>query len=39
MRQDYPLHYLKPDLAFTPQEIKPDFVEQRMNSLLWQLAV
>ncbi len=32
MCQDYALNYLKPDLVFTPQEIKPDLVKEIMNS-------
>lgn len=34
MRQDYDLHYLKPDLILTPQEIKPDLVAKRIESYL-----
>ena len=30
MCQDYALNYLKPDVTFTPQEIKPDLVAERI---------
>ncbi|WP_424094582.1 cysteate synthase [Moorena producens] len=33
MRQDYPLHYLKPDLVFKPEEIEPDFLEQTITTV------
>lgn len=33
MRQDYDLNYLKPDLIFTPQEIEPNFVKDRIEKL------
>lgn len=33
MRQDYSLNSLKPDLVFTPQEIKPDLVAERIEKL------
>ncbi|NEN97161.1 MAG: cysteate synthase, partial [Moorea sp. SIO3I7] len=33
MRQDYPLHYLKPDLVFKPEEIEPDFLEKSITSV------
>ena len=32
MRQDYALNYLKPDLVFTPQEIKPNLVAGRIKN-------
>ena len=31
MSQDYALNYFKPDLAFTPQQIKADFVEKSIS--------
>ncbi len=34
IRQDYSLHYLKPDLAITPQEIKPDLIAERIEKPL-----
>lgn len=33
MRQDYALKYLKPNLVFTPQEIKADLVAKRIETL------
>ncbi len=33
MRQDYALHNLKRDLVVTPQEIMPDWLEERMKSI------
>ncbi|NEP63124.1 MAG: cysteate synthase [Symploca sp. SIO2G7] len=34
MSQDYVLHCLKPDIAFTPQDIKPDLVLQKIEKPL-----
>ncbi|NJR59184.1 MAG: cysteate synthase [Cyanobacteria bacterium CRU_2_1] len=34
MQQDYALHYLEPDMVFSPQEIQPDTVTARMEKYL-----